>query len=146
MMACGMRYLALSDSVQTLSDLYGIISKPSTKLAINMFPDAIDLNDSFEPLKINLPEHKMRKKWGGLVFQQQMNFLVVLLEQLMVGWLILKNQEMSLTKLIISVDITNAMDSIVKQCVVLICCLIILQFVVQETQMITGQLIAVRTS
>ena len=54
-MACGLRFLALNDSPQTLSDLYGM-SVSSAKRVINMFLDAVDFNDTFEPLQVKLPD------------------------------------------------------------------------------------------
>lgn len=68
-MACGLRYLGLGDSPATLSDLYGM-SVSSARRVINMFLDAIDFNNTFEPLQVTLPDpndhealHDLASRW-----------------------------------------------------------------------------------
>ena len=55
-MACGLRFLALNDSPQTLSDLYGM-SVSSAKRVINMFLDAVDYYASKLAYKLHARNH-----------------------------------------------------------------------------------------
>ena len=70
-MACGLRYLGIGDSISTLSDLYGM-SVSSARRAINMFLDAVDYNRTFAPLQVSMPDsndhealHNLAERWGN---------------------------------------------------------------------------------
>jgi hypothetical protein len=52
--ACGLRFLGCDDTYQSLADIYGI-SVSSAKRVINMFLNAIDYNNTFEPMQLRLP-------------------------------------------------------------------------------------------
>ena len=64
-MACGLRFLALNDSIATLADLYGM-SVPSARRVVNMFLDAVDFNTSFAPLQVRLPDPSNREELAEL--------------------------------------------------------------------------------
>ena len=48
-MACGLRFLGINDTPETLADLYGM-SVSSARRVINMFLDAVDYNGEFDLL------------------------------------------------------------------------------------------------